>query len=231
MADLISLDQLLTDLGKCNLPTAQVARYNALRLGVEQAIRSWCKWEINSATVTDYYSGAGYFDLPLQRPFVQSVANVWVDPTGNFGQNPTGFAGNPLTAGTDYAYVPDGNNNSGAVSRSGRLERLLNANVMWFPSDLFYYRRAGGLSYNPGPYWPAGRGNIKVTYTYGFDTIPEDIKLAVVTGVSIVLNTSRYGYMLTSEGLGSHSIGLSKDVEFGTVRSLLSHYRDLAVGI
>lgn len=210
------------------LPEIQ-ARYNLLRQQVEAAIKTYCKWGLEAVTgQVDYYDGNGYVDITLNNPYVSAITSVYQDPTGFYGQGLNPFpASTLLTAGVDYALAYD----NGSVARGGRLRRLLNNFLLMFPSDLMYYRMAGGLSYQRGPFWPAGQGNIKVTYNYGFSTIPDDIKLAVETAVGTIANSVKYGFPLSSESLGAHSYStaISREPEFGTVRQLLSRYRDVAI--
>lgn len=226
---LITLDELLTTIGIFNATPEQRSRYDLLRLGVEAAIKSYCKWGLEQvAGQIDYYDGNGYLDLPLRFPYVSSVANVWFDPTGFYGTGSNAFSSSTLlTQGRDYSpvFLSAGNAKNGIIRR-------LSSPLNWFwPSDWIYWGQPGGLAYVQGPYWPTGLGNLKVEYTYGFSTIPDDIKLAVATAVSIIQNTTKYGYPTQSESLAdySYSLAISRDAEFGTVRQLLGAYRDLPI--
>lgn len=205
-------------------------RYNLLRTQVEAGIKSYCKWGIEAVVgQTDYYDGRGYVDIPLAKPYVTTITAVYLDQTGFYGQGSNAFAASTLlTAGSDYALKLDSGT---ALSKSGLLRRLQNNSALWFPSDLVYFQQAGGLSYQRGPYWPAGQGNVKVVYNYGFSTIPDDIKLAVETAVGTIVSSVKYGYPLSGESLGAHSISahISREPEFGTVRQLLSRYRDTSL--
>ena len=205
--------------------------YDQLRQEVEAAIKTYVKWEIEQvAGQIDYYDGSGQPELVLRRPFVRSITNVWVDPLGAYGNNATGFDDDPLTNGTDYSLKVDADTGG----KSGLLIRL-RGSAYWMPSDFFGGGLGGwpaqsGLSYVLKPAWPNGAGNIKVTYTYGFTTaeMPLDIKLAVSTAVSVISNTVKYGAMVQSESLArySYSLAISTEAAFGTVRQLLSRYRD-----
>lgn len=239
---LVLTKDVMVALGRNPNDPVQFARYDLWRQGVEQAIKNWVKWEIETTTVTDYYDGMGYQDIVLRRPYVQSVQNVWVDPTGAYGQSPGAFpAASLLTAGQDYALILDGYADAGGsvAARSGLLRRTAYP-IPWFPSDLLFYRGAGGLAYHRPAYWPSGWGNIKVQYTFGFTgptagaqgNVPWDLREAVWTGVAIAsLGTAKYGFPVTSENLGAHNFSLSigEFPEFGTVRQRLSRYRDLTV--
>jgi len=206
-----------------------IARYDTLRIVAESAVKQFCKWELEPATVTEYYDGVGYRDIPLYKPYVSAVASVYLDQNGYYGQGPTAFTGSALIEGQDYAVVRDGA--TANPFKSALLRRIgVYTGYLW-PSDLVYNRYAGGLSYQKPPFWPAGYGNVKVTYTYGFAVIPQDIKLAVATAVGCMANSVKWGYPLTSESLGAHSVGMhiAREPEFGTVRQLLSRYRDTSI--
>jgi hypothetical protein len=77
---------------------------------------------------------------------------------------------------------------------------------------------------NPGVAAPGG---------LSMDGIPEDIKLACETAVSIVQNSVKYGWPVQSESLGdyNYSLAISREVEFGSVRQLLGPWRDVQVGM
>ena len=204
--------------------------YDQLRQEVEAAIKSYLKWEVEQvAAQTDYYDGSAQPELVLRRPFVRSITDVWVDPQGAYGQNADGFPNPPLTNGTDYSLKYDADTGG----KSGLLIRL-RGSWYWMPSDHFYSAfQGGGLSYFGPPKWPSGMGNVKVVYTYGFTAaeMPLDIKLAVSTMVSIVSNSVKYGWPVQSESLArySYSLAISREAEFGSVRQLLSRWRDTSV--
>lgn len=140
-----------------------VQRYEALRRSAEAAVIRYLKWPVERCTVVEYYDGNGYKDVPLRRPYVVQVANVWLDATGAYAQSITPFpASTLLTAGGDYVLVLD----DGSAGKSGLLRRLTYAGFMW-PSDM-YLNGLGGLGYMSPARWPVGYGNLKVECTYGF---------------------------------------------------------------
>lgn len=141
----------------------QSVRIDLLRRGMEQAIKSYCKWEIEQDTVTDYMDGNGQPDMVIRRPFVSNVSSVYQDMSGNWGQSNNAFSGNPLVQGTDWALVTED-----TLSKCGLLHRITNNFFTGFPSDLIYQQQSGGLSYCRPAFWIVGGGNYKVTYTYGF---------------------------------------------------------------
>lgn len=245
---LIDTGDLLTVLGKqkpgCPAAPSIVQYYSLLQKYAEEAIKKWVKWNIEQATVTRYYDGQQYRDIALKEPYVDltgftaQTSNVWEDTQGYGGSNPNGFGtGSLLTYGKDYMLVPDGdtatNAGTNTLAKSGILRRLTNF-AAFFPSDLYFFNRAAGLSYANPAYWLRGYGSVKATYTFGFPPgfIPEDIQGCVITAVTMFANGTKYGFPVTSENLGSHSYALSLATmpAFGEVRSILSHYRDLAIG-
>ena len=70
------------------------------------------------------------------------------------------------------------------------------------------------------------------SYTSGgiINAIPQDIQGCVASGVAIALNTSRYGYSITSESEGGRSVSLAYDPAFGQIRSILQKWRDMSTG-
>jgi len=198
-----------------------------LRQQVEAAVKKYVKWDLEAVTgQVEYIDGNGYRDLVLRQPFITGVTDVWVDSTGAYGDGPTPFAASTkLSKGNDYALVREG-----GQGKSGLLRRLTYSTIGFFPSDLFLFR-SGGLGYSKPAYWPVGYGNIKVQYDYGFNPIPDDIKLAVETAVGTIRNTIKYGWPMSSENLSdySYSLAIARDPVFGDVRQLLSNYRDTSI--
>lgn len=246
--DLTSTDELLISLGVVNAADETVRkRYDQLRRRVEEAIRKYCKWGIDAVDdVIEYHSGDGSAAVRLLHPFVRDVADVWLDSNGYFGDGPGAFpAASKLTKGDGYVLVKEDTIDMGSqdslgggsgpelIGRSGLIQRLNNTPSGFFPSDLLFYRQPGGLAYRKGAYWPAGVGNIKVQYSYGFKLAPNDIRLAVETAVAVIQHTTRYGFPVGSEGLGDYNYSLAtsiaRDSAFGGVRDLLGIYRNVTL--
>lgn len=221
---LIDTVSLMRTLQVKDFSASNVALFDQLRRRVEAAVKAYVKWGLEEvAGEVQYLDGNGYIDLVLPHPFVTAITDLRVDPTGAFGYGNNAFAaGTALINGTDYALVRDG--------RSGLVRRLTYP-TFWWPSDLFFWRGPGGLAVGRRPGWPMGNGNIKVTYTYGMQTIPDDIKLAVETAAGMVVNSVRFGWPVQSENMGdySYSLNISRDIDFGSVRSLLNPYRDTPI--
>lgn len=147
-----------------------LTRYKNLRRLAERAVISYLKWPVLGVVgSTDYYSGQGQSTLPLRYPFTSQVTAVYWDQTGAGGAGPNAFSNPALVNGQDYVLVPENNSavGLGAVSKSSSLVRLSN-NAVFFPSDLIFYRGAGGLGWRKGAFWAAGVSNIKVVSNWGF---------------------------------------------------------------
>jgi len=194
-------------------------------------LKKYLKRNIEQATYTEYYSGTGRPELVLRnRPILvpSDIAGVWIDQTGNFGQSSGAFPASGLqTLGTDYMLRLEDN----GIGESGI---LLRATV---PFAVYGVR--GTLWGGPArAQWPAGQGNIKVTYTAGYATVPDDIKHAGGMLVALMLRIGPTGVgsgALTSEGEGGYSYSLAypssdEPPEIGAIRQLLSVYREVSIG-
>ena len=156
--------------------TALYSQIDMLRRQVERAVRRYCKWEIEAndglarGDWIEYYDGKGYVDIALRKPWASRIAQVRLDMLGAFGRYNAGFATDTiLTDGTDYAAVFEMN----GKCASGLLRRLGNTGLIqgWWPGSATYNRGAGGMAYRKGPIWPAGDGNVRVTYDWGFQPL------------------------------------------------------------
>lgn len=204
-----------------------------LREGAEAAIKNFVGWGIEEDTVTRYYDGSGQNLLVLRDlMFVQaSGLRVWVDQAGSYGQNASAFgSGTELTIGTHFGLVIDAKD--GSSSRSGTLTKL--GNTGSYPSDFAggFSRGRRGLSYLLEPVWQKGRGNVKVTATYGFGTCPADLQMWIVQSCRIFQQLIQRGVMVTSESLGDYnwSGSFNQLPEFADIRKgLLKGYGDWGV--
>lgn len=236
---ILDIGECLSFLGIKNLSSADQTRYEHLLAGADAAVKSYLKWPVERQTdFVEYYDGNGYESLILRNPFVDpdEELKVWIDMTGAYGDGPDAFAASTLiTKGTHYVLKREG-----TMGKSGVLKRLQSSSPYWFPSDFLTSWRRSGLSFSGRPYWPAGVGNIKVQYSFGFKAkdsgdewaMPYDLRMAVATVVGIARNTVKTGYPNTSESLVdySYSLSISRDQQFTNVRRLLNSYRDISIG-
>lgn len=167
--------------------------------------------------------------------FSPDLLKVWVNNQAN--GDPELFTSTyQLTPYTMFRLRPDKNyfgNRAMRLSKSGCLQAtgMMGAlPFVWPSSQIFNRGGISGLAWQKGPFWPRGVGNIKVECTYGFPSnhIPDDIKLAITEAVSIIRNTTKFGFPVSSESLGdySYSAAIGQMAEFGGVRRLLAPYRD-----
>lgn len=179
-----------------------------------------------------YYSGDNSRDLILRQRPVTTVTSVYQDETGRFGDNPDGaFASSTLlVAGTDYVLMWDGQlpSVSTRCSYSGILRKLTG---VW-PASWKY--SAGTIN----PQIMNSTGNIKVTYTAGYTTVPADISYAVALVVAQMRRTAPFGgESLTSEHFESYGYTLgggkggsqSSVIKLGEVASILNRYREIFI--
>jgi hypothetical protein len=182
--------------------TSEDVRLDALCKAVDRAIKVYLGRDIergsyapgstgtpveNGVGDSGYYSGDNSRFLILrQRPIV-TVTSIYLDATGRFGDNPDGaFASDTLlVAGTDYVVHWDATlpGTSTRCSERGYVERI---NGVW-PAAWRY--TAGTINPTLGNH----QGNIKVTYTAGYSTVPPDIQYAASTLVARIRRTAIYG--------------------------------------
>lgn len=149
-------------------------QYDNLRQQSERLVKQWCKWRIEAndglgqGNFIEYVDCKSYFDVVLRNPWVAYVTSVFLDQQGAYGQYNQGFgSGTLLTNGADYSMVWEGPGRC----KSGILRRLGNNGLAWsaWPSNWAYSKNAGGLAYNPPPWWPSGFGNMRILYDWGFE--------------------------------------------------------------
>lgn len=221
------------------LAAADAAAKTYIRRGKSKtAFTNWP--ETGSDTV--YLSGEGKPDLILPYWPVTAVSSVYLDQAGYFGDGASAFAATSLlTAGMDYVLVRD----DGSASTTARLRRLSGFGTGGLWGDDFGGQwspgRVGTASGGPlswggreRPCWPAGSGNVKVTFTAGYTSVPADLTMAV-NDITILLynNRTRGGQQMQSESLGDYSYSLASQAvggapELGTARQMLNAYRETA---
>lgn len=229
MASLVTTNELRTSRG-LPLDGADEARLQQQLDWASAEVRRYLSRDISQHTypaaptdgIGDFgmYDGPGRRLLRLRQYPVSGTVRVWVDATGRFGDNPDGaFASaTELVFGTDFAVKWDGclPGTATKCSYCGLLERV---GLVW-PGRLAHQ---GGLTTGYVP----GSGNIKVTYTAGFATIPGDIQQAVCMLAGWIGRSTERGGAITSESLGgySYSIASGTSAEFGDIRRVLSRWR------
>lgn len=177
-----------------------------------------------------YYSGNWRQRICLRNLPVTAVSAVHVDATGRFDQNPDGSfaAATLLVSGTDYLIPWDGclPNSSTKCCYTGFLERV---GTYWSGNIVHAWGQLTGQLV-------AAQGNIKVAYTAGYPatSVPTPIRGAICALAAWIRRMSKNGAFLNSESLGAYSYSLAQPLvgqypELGSVRGLLSGYKDLAV--
>lgn len=167
-----------------------------------------------SQTMTEYYSGGGRSTLVLRSRPVTSISSLYYDDTGYFGAA-TGFgASSLLTSGVDYVLElsQPGLSMSGIVHRIGGIWGKSRVRV---GSDLVGYMEPG-------------LGNIKITYTAGYDgvnfQIPSNIKLLNnLLARQIIRVAPTAGSPISSESFEYYSYSLKQEspADFATIASLM----------
>jgi hypothetical protein len=110
---------------------------------------------ISSVQATEYYSGSGRNQLLLRRRPVTAIARVAVDGAGYYGKGTNAFpVSSDWVDGTDFASVSldESEYNPGVLEALG-------------------VQVSGGKRV-----WSEGLGNILVTYTAGYSTVPTDLE-------------------------------------------------------
>lgn len=220
-----NLQQIKIQLGINPQDPQEDALLNILMVQASSAIEEWCNRTFQQATYTEFYSGDGTPELALNQRPVSSVASIYLDDNGWWGQSSNAFGSTTLlTQGTDYALEidqPDGSSRCGLVQ---------NINGYW-PRPICVQPNL--ISPFPG----VGNGNIKVTYTAGYSVIPPKIQLALFLQIATIRNSKNYGVLLASEsqsdtaGSNSYSAALKSVAGMMTpeVLSLLASYREMSM--
>jgi len=130
--------------------------------------------ELYSQSRTGYFDGPRSAELPLPSPLT-AVASVYLDYGGYGGQAPNAFpAESALTQGVDY--YADYNRSMLTLLRASSGFRVgFGSGEM--PRGPYSGRGLVGRLWEVG--WGGVPGSVKVTYTSGYTTAPEDLLLAV----------------------------------------------------
>jgi len=198
--------------------------------GVEARIGQYCNrmtqgvgvgtiW--SSGTRTEYLTGELSDGLMLKWTPITAVASVTLITSNGVTSD---YTLTDLTV--DGIEIAD----LGTVNaRVGRLQ--LRAGVRLWDSQYAAARTARVTAPNFGE----GRNRIKVVYTGGYSTVPDDLKLAALELCKSVYSAKSINATLQSESLGNYSYtnqtgGEVTQSEFimGNVRDLLQNYRSYA---
>lgn len=170
--------------------------------GVESTIASMIGSPVlqDASPRTEYYDGVVGTELKLTyRPVVKTGLLVYVDQSGDYGDNPAGgfSSATLLTLGTDYNLLDV----RGGYSKSGILVRM---NGIW-PS--MWYRPPNDLAST----LVGARGAVKVVYSAGWalaDIPPALIQAAYAEATmlySMFIGTGKSGQQYNSESLNGYS--------------------------
>lgn len=200
--------------------SAQDTRLQLLLNAAIAAVRAYCQQHFEQASYTEYHSGNGTRKLALRQLPVTAITGVWLDPTGFYDVPATSFtSATQLTEGTDF--VLD-RGVDGSTSKSGLLLRI---GADWPRTQ--GVRLYGRLAVEQHPAF----GNVKVTYTAGYATVPGDIQLATCLVAQQMLRASQRGGPLGSERLGDYAYTLASAAllaqDMGNARTLLAPYKQI----
>ena len=203
---LTTLAEFKTHLGIASSDTSQDTRLTQFLVGVEEAVKNFCREGLKSETVTEYYDGSGRELLVLRRRPLTAVSSVRVDAFGRAGLGADAF--------------PE--------------ESAWEIGEDFFPKRVDQSEGNGSILIAVDRAWPEGRGNIKVVYTAGYASIPEDLKLGIHTLAAFVKSSAAAGLMKGSETIGRYSYSLltganehSSGIDVITARSLIATYAEV----
>ena len=213
---LTTLADLKTYLGITD--TSEDDLLNLLIADADAAILGYIGRTIESATLTEYYSGDGTQMLVLQQRPVTAVTSANVDDGGYAGQASGAFpVATAWTAGEDFFIrtVVENESNTG---------------------ELVAIKGPGTFTGDREPRtwgeWPLGTGNIKVVYTAGYATVPSDLAGACRILAAWMRASRENGMPVKSEKLGAYSYTLLEDTgipELSTIRGLCNRYRNMVM--
>lgn len=173
---------------------------------------------ISSVASTEYYDGSGREQLLLNRRPVTVITRVAVDGGGYYGRPSDAFpVANDWVDGTDFAPLKlDAAESNPSILIS--LQRPRASNLA-----------RNGQDASMGV-WPKGRGNILVTYTAGYVTIPKDLELAanLLVAQTWTAIKMKLGGPIDGVRMGDQAFRLLKSDDelgaLGTVRRIIARY-------
>lgn len=201
--------------------TTEDTRLSAYLAGVEAFVKTYCKRDFESQSYVQYYHGTNLQAMTLQQTPVTTITGVWLNNSGYYGLGPAPAFGDDqlLVEGTDYVLDRDLN---GSSSASGILYRI---GTVW--PILNRINTLNRLTPFQGPAW----GNIKVSYTAGYDPVPADLKTAICQLVSWNRSIATFGSGLKSEKIGTYTYELMTGDQMPnqlfSVQGILANYREV----
>lgn len=170
--------------------TTEDAYLDIVRAGAEEAFKGLVGWRIESATYTEYLNGTGSPIISVRQVPVNSLTSVNVDSNRAFDSTTALTIGDTATA---QCYLQQ--DRPGGGSMSGIIVRR---NAVW-PRGLWLER--GNLT----PLSMPGQGNVKVVYSGGYTSIPDDIKLAIYEACKLLRMQRTTVGPVQGESLGEYS--------------------------
>lgn len=181
----LTYNELKVYLGLGTVSSDVEATYTVLMNSAISMVESYIGMAIEQHTVTEYLDGNGSQRIRLKERPVISVSEVNVDSGRLFAAD--------TELDTDEYYLD-------SSGKTGILVRLGNA---------FWPNRRVFLPTNLSSTLLPGEGNIKVVYSAGYATVPNDLKLAVALITQQAYQSKAFGQMLSSESHDGYSYTLS----------------------
>lgn len=221
--NLLDLNRLKTHLNISLSDSSQDTFLAQLLDDVWETVQGWCNRKFASQTYTEYYDGTGRQELLLRKRPLTAIDGVWMDQIGFYGQGPGGFdpVQTLLQPGTDY-FAENFEQNE---TNPSKLVMITNP---WAFGVLSVGEPIGG----PRSVWYLGRGNVKVTYTAGYTTCPNDLELACFQLCAMVKNSRPIGDFKGSVTMGKTAYQIvtnEQSQEVGRIRSILGRYTECAI--
>jgi hypothetical protein len=197
---------------------------------------------VTATSFTGCSGGAGTLTSTANQNTVGQPV-VWLNCQGYAGQGPNAFPdASLLQQGTCwYVWIDSANDAGNPISNRGLLRRI-GFSQTGFPQSAGGWVGAGGYQGGGGrlagsrlPGWDCGDGNLKVSYSAGFDPVPDDLVNACTTLACWTWRCMPKGSPLSSEGLGASSYSVMQqgaDIpEIGAMLQTLRPYREWPLGV